>query len=81
MNWDTIKGKWSEVEGEIRSKWSKLTDDDIGLVRGKLSELAGRLQQRYGIARDQAEKHVDEFIQGIRRKRDDEPTQPNQSTH
>ncbi len=65
MNWDTMKGKWSELEGQIKSKWAKLTDDDLALVRGKVQELVGRVQQRYGYKRDHAEKQVDEFIKSI----------------
>lgn len=65
MNWDTVKGKWEEIEGRIKSRWAKLTDDDLKLVRGKLGELVGRVQQRYGLARDEAEKQVDDLIKGI----------------
>lgn len=65
MNWDTIKGKWNEIEGQIKQKWAKLTDDDLKLVKGKFEELSGRLQQRYGLKREHAESQVDEFIKGI----------------
>ena len=65
MNWDTMKGKWNELKADVHSKWAKLTDDDMKLVGSKVEALVGRLQQRYGYTRDQAEKEVDSFIKGI----------------
>ena len=61
MNWDQIKGNWKQFQGKIREKWGKLTDDDMTTIAGKQDQLAGVLQQRYGIAKEQAEKEVDEF--------------------
>ena len=52
MNWDRIEGNWKEFKGKARQQWGKLTDDDIDVVEGKRTELAGRIQQRYGVAQD-----------------------------
>lgn len=66
MNWDTIKGKWKELRGQVKAKWAKLTDNDLDLVAGKKDQLVGTLQQRYGCAKDDAEKQVDEFIKSCK---------------
>jgi uncharacterized protein YjbJ (UPF0337 family) len=63
MNWDVIEGKWKQSMGKVRVKWGKLTDDDVTAVNGKREQLVGKIQERYGLAKDAAEKQVDEFIQ------------------
>jgi uncharacterized protein YjbJ (UPF0337 family) len=65
MNWDEIAGKWKEVSGQAREKWGKLTDDDWQLVKGKKEQLVGRIQQRYGIAKAEAEKQADEWADEV----------------
>jgi uncharacterized protein YjbJ (UPF0337 family) len=65
MNWQQIEGKWKELKGKARSKWGKLTDDDLENVAGKKDMLMGRLEQRYGYKRDEAEKEVDAWIKGL----------------
>ena len=62
MNWDRIEGNWREFQGKVQKQWGKLTDDDLNVVSGKREELAGRLQQRYGYAKDQAEKEIDTWL-------------------
>lgn len=62
MNWDTIEGNWLQVKGTVKEKWGKLTDDDITVIAGKRDLLAGKLQERYGYAKDQAHKELDEFL-------------------
>lgn len=62
MNWETLEGKWNQVKGTLRSKWGKLTDNDVELVKGKRDALIGRIQERYGIERDNAERQVDDWI-------------------
>lgn len=63
MNWDQVEGKWKEVKGRVRAKFGKLTDDDMEVIAGKKDELVGRLQQRYGYNKEQAEREADEVIQ------------------
>jgi len=61
MNWDTIEGNWKQAKGQAQQKWGKLTNDDLDVVEGKREELVGKVQERYGIARDEAERQVDDF--------------------
>ena len=65
MNWDTIKGNWKQFEGAAKAKWGKLTDDDFKIVQGKRDQLAGKLQERYGYAKEAAEKAIDEFCRSF----------------
>ncbi len=65
MNWDQIEGKWTEMKGEIRKKWAKLTDDDMEYIGGNKDKFVGRLQQRYGNSKEQAERDLDEWQRGI----------------
>ncbi|MDZ4779129.1 MAG: CsbD family protein [Planctomycetia bacterium] len=61
MNWDTVEGQWKQLRGKVREQWGKLTDDELDVVAGKRDQLAGLIQKKYGIAKDEAEKQVDEF--------------------
>jgi uncharacterized protein YjbJ (UPF0337 family) len=65
MNWDTLSGSWREFSGKVRSKWGKLTDDDLNVIGGKKDVLVGRLQQHYGFQKDRAEREVDDFLKTI----------------
>jgi uncharacterized protein YjbJ (UPF0337 family) len=58
MNWQRIEGNWKQFAGKAKESWGKLTDDDITVVDGKREQLLGRIQERYGIAKDEAEKQV-----------------------
>jgi uncharacterized protein YjbJ (UPF0337 family) len=62
MNWDQIQGNWMKAKGKVRAQWGKLTDDDLMLIDGKREELTGRLQERYGIQKERAEKEIDEWM-------------------
>lgn len=77
MNWDQLEGKWKQAKGQVREKWGKLTDDDLELIAGKREQLIGRLQERYGIAKEEAEKRADEFVKSLA----DEPVQKKRSAH
>jgi uncharacterized protein YjbJ (UPF0337 family) len=70
MNWDKIEGEWDTLKGKVKEKWAKLTDDDVRLVEGKKDKLIGVLKERYGHARDVAEREVDSFIDGLRQPKD-----------
>lgn len=61
MNSDQANGNWKEFKGKIKEKWGKLTDDDMTLVEGKRDQLVGKVQQRYGYAKEEAEKEVREW--------------------
>lgn len=58
MNWDQIKGDWKQAKGKVKQQWGKLTDDDLTVAEGTRDELVGRIQERYGIAKDEADKQV-----------------------
>lgn len=62
MNWDQIEGKWKQMSGAAKQKWGKLTDDDLHYMRGSRDQFVGRLQERYGMAREQAEKDFDAWM-------------------
>src|SRR6478752_8877289 len=53
MDWNRVEGNWKEVKGKVKEKWGKLTDDDLTAINGQRDQLEGRLQQRYGYAKDQ----------------------------
>jgi len=61
MNWDQVQGKWKQFKGQAQQKWGNLTSDDLDIVDGKREELVGKLQERYGIVKEDAEKQVKEF--------------------
>ncbi|MEX0726998.1 MAG: CsbD family protein [Planctomycetaceae bacterium] len=61
MNWDQIKGKWKQAKGELQTKWGKLTDDDFDVINGQREKLVGKVQERYGVAKEEAEKEVNDF--------------------
>jgi uncharacterized protein YjbJ (UPF0337 family) len=61
MNADTLKGQWHQVKGEIKTQWGKLTDNDLDQISGQSEKLIGKLQERYGYAKDQAEKEFRDF--------------------
>lgn len=58
MNWDKIEGNWKQLSGRAKQQWGKLTDDDLQVVAGRRDELAGKIQERYGVAKDDAEKQI-----------------------
>lgn len=62
MNIDQLKGDWKNLKGKVKEKWGKLTDDDLMTIEGKADQLAGKLQERYGYAKDQAKKELDDFV-------------------
>lgn len=66
MNWDQIEGKWKQLKGSAREKWGDLTNDDLEFVAGHRDRLVGRLQERYGYLREDAQKRADEWAQAVR---------------
>ena len=65
MNEDRIKGKWKQLSGSLKEKWGKLTDDDLQVAEGNSEYLAGKIQERYGLAKDEAEARVREFERSL----------------
>ncbi len=65
MNWDQVKGNWKQLTGRVKQKWGKLTDNDSTVIAVKRDELVGKLQERYGLAKDRAERELDEFTRSL----------------
>ena len=65
MNWDRIEGNWKQFSGKAQQQWGKLTNDDLDVVEGRRQELVGKIQERYGVAKDEAERQVDSWLQGM----------------
>jgi uncharacterized protein YjbJ (UPF0337 family) len=63
MNWEQIEGKWKQMQGGVRKQWGKLTDDDLEFMAGSKDQFVGRLQERYGLAKEVAQKQADEWLQ------------------
>jgi uncharacterized protein YjbJ (UPF0337 family) len=61
MNWDRISGNWKQMKGVLRAKWGKLTDDDFDVIAGKKDQLVGKIQEKYGLSKEEAEREVDNF--------------------
>ena len=62
MNRDIFKGKWMQMKGSVWSKWGKLTDNDLTEIQGETEKMIGKLQERYGYNREQAEKELNDFM-------------------
>ena len=61
MNKDQAAGQWKQLKGKVKEQWGKLTDDDLTRLEGDQEQLAGRIQERYGVAKEEAERQVREF--------------------
>jgi len=60
-NWEQVEGNWNQFSGKVKQRWGKLTDNDLTVINGKRQELVGRIQERYGIAKKEAENQVEEW--------------------
>ena len=65
MDWNRVEGNWKQFKGAAKEKWGKLTDDDLTVIDGKQDQLVGRIQERYGVAKDEAEKQVKTWAGGL----------------
>ncbi len=65
MNWDQIAGKWKQYKGDVQMKWGKLSGDDMDQVDGNREKLIGKIQERYGKNKEEAQKEVDDYINGL----------------
>ncbi|HUA63820.1 MAG TPA: CsbD family protein [Verrucomicrobiae bacterium] len=61
MNWDQIGGNWKQLKGALRERWGKLTDDDLTVIAGQRDKFIGKVQERYGIAKEEAQRMADEW--------------------
>ncbi len=62
MDWNRIEGNWKQFKGKIKEQWGNLTDDDLDKIAGKREQLEGKIQERHGVTKDEARKHVDDWI-------------------
>jgi uncharacterized protein YjbJ (UPF0337 family) len=70
MNWDRIEGNWKQFKGAVKTQWGKLTDDQLAELSGQREQLAGKIQEVYGLTRDEAERQLTEW-QKAQQERDD----------
>lgn len=61
MNWDTVKGNWKQFTGKVRDEWGDLTDDEVEQTKGDRDQLAGKVQERYGLTKEEANRQVDDW--------------------
>ena len=61
MNWDQIEGNWKQLKGNIQQQWGKLTDDQLDVIAGKRGHLSGKIQEIYGITKDETEKQISDW--------------------
>ena len=61
MNWDIVEGNWKQFKGKVKDQWGKLTDDQLDVIAGKRVDLAGKIQESYGVTKDEAEKQIKIF--------------------
>ena len=61
MNWDIVEGNWKQFKGTVKTQWGKLTDDHLDVIAGKRDALAGRIQELYGVNREEAEQQIKDF--------------------
>lgn len=73
MNWNIVEGNWKQFKGKVKTQWGKLTDDQLDVIAGRRIELAGKIQEAYGISRDEADKQIADFEE---LNKDFDPKQP-----
>ena len=66
MDWNRVEGHWKQFRGKVKEQWGKLTDDDLDVISGKRDQLEGKLQERYGYAKDQARQEVESWYSAAR---------------
>jgi uncharacterized protein YjbJ (UPF0337 family) len=63
VDWDRIEGNWKQAKGKVREKWAQLTDNDLEQVNGRRDQLEGKIQERYGIAKDRVRQDLDTWLE------------------
>ena len=76
MNWDQMERKWKQMKGSAKEQWGELTDDDLDVINGKRDQLVGKLQERYGLAREDARKRADAWLKALREESPDRSMDP-----
>jgi uncharacterized protein YjbJ (UPF0337 family) len=61
MNWDIVEGNWKQFKGMVKSQWGNLTDDQLDVIAGKRVELSGKIQETYGLTKDEVETQIKQF--------------------
>ena len=61
MNWDQVQGKWKQLKGPAKVRWGDLTDDDLDVIAGRKDQFLGKIQERYGVTKEEAERQLDEW--------------------
>jgi uncharacterized protein YjbJ (UPF0337 family) len=84
MNWNQVEAQWKQLGAQVKSRWAKLTDDDLKNLSAKKDMLVGKLEERYGILKDEAERQVDDWLSKLSpsddsTKRDVRPAAPRES--
>jgi uncharacterized protein YjbJ (UPF0337 family) len=72
MNWDRVEGNWKQVKGKVKQQWGKLTDDNIDIINGQREILAGKLQESYGITKDEAERQIKDWENSVSKSANDD---------
>lgn len=62
MNWDIVEGKWKQFKGSVKEKWGELTDDELDQIDGSKDKLAGKLQEKYGWSKEEADTKIDDYF-------------------
>ena len=76
MNWDRIQGNWKQLKGSLQEKWGKLTDDHLDVIDGRRDILAGKLQEAYGIGKDEADRQINDWHRSVQDAANDEDAIP-----
>jgi uncharacterized protein YjbJ (UPF0337 family) len=65
LDWNRIEGNWKQFGGRVKEKWGKLTDDDLAVINGRRDQLEGKIQERYGLAKDQVRSDIDTWLKSL----------------
>jgi uncharacterized protein YjbJ (UPF0337 family) len=66
MNWDQVEGKWKQFRGQVKEKWGRLTDDELDVIAGNRDKLIGKLQEKHGFSKEEAERQLEEWQKYVR---------------
>jgi uncharacterized protein YjbJ (UPF0337 family) len=64
--WNRIQGNWRQLSDMVRTQWGKLTDDDLAQINGNREQLAGKIQERYGITQMEANQQIDTWANQLK---------------